>query len=142
MEVENGAVHNRRIHFHNLRKYLINHLSAYSSESQWKQVVGKKINESAYVSTDQLRNIYARAMKDIVINGGNGLKAKKLIELEEALLESQRRVTALETTNEVLRRRVDELENSQNHKIECPVPRFESTETFQGVHEREYSRTC
>jgi hypothetical protein len=112
-EIENGAVHGKRIHFHNLRKYLINHLSAYSSESQWKQIVGKSIAESAYVSTDQLRNIFARAMKDIIINGGNGLKARKLIELEEALLESQRKLTAVETTNEVLRRRIGQLESSQ-----------------------------
>jgi hypothetical protein len=96
-----------------LRKYLIDRLSAYASESQWKQICGKSIDEGAYVSQEQLRGIYARAMPNLLING-NGVKAKKLIELENALLESQRKITALETTNEVLRKRVDELENGQN----------------------------
>jgi site-specific recombinase XerD len=113
MEVENGAVHGKRIRFHCLRKYLIDRLSAYASESQWKQICGKSIDEGAYVSQEQLRGIYARAMPNLLING-NGVKAKKLIELENALLESQRKITALETTNEVLRKRVDELENGQN----------------------------
>lgn len=43
-----------------------------------------------------------------------GKTGQQLIELENALLESQRKITALETTNEVLRKRVDELENGQN----------------------------
>jgi len=113
MEVENGAVHNRRIRMHCLRKYLIDRLSAYASESQWKQIVGKSIDEGAYVSQDQLRGIFQRAMPSLLING-NGIKAKKLIELENALLESQRKISALETTNDVLRKRLDELENGQN----------------------------
>jgi hypothetical protein len=93
MEVENGAVHNRRIRMHCLRKYTIDRLSAYASESQWKQIVGKSIDEGAYVSQDQLKGVFARAMKDLLING-NGIKAKKLIELENALLESQRKLSA------------------------------------------------
>jgi prefoldin subunit 5 len=36
------------------------------------------------------------------------------MELENALLESQRKLSAVETTNEVLRKRIDELENGQN----------------------------
>jgi hypothetical protein len=110
-EVENGAVHGRRIRFHCLRKFLIDHLSAFASESQWKQIVGKTISEAAYVSTDQLRNVYSRAMPSILING-NGAKTRKLIELEQALIESQRRQTALETTNETLRNRMEKLETT------------------------------
>lgn len=112
MEIENGAVHGKRIRFHCLRKFLIDRLSAYAGESQWKQIVGKAIDEGAYVSQDQLKGVFSRAMKDLLING-NGIKAKKLIELENALVESQRKITALETTNEVLRKRLDELENGQ-----------------------------
>lgn len=102
--------HGKRIRFHCLRKYLIDRLSATSSESQWKQIVGKTIIEGAYVSQDQLRSIYSRAMPNLLING-NGVKARKLIELEQALLESQRKLTAVETTNEVLRKRIEQLEN-------------------------------
>jgi hypothetical protein len=95
--------HGKRIRFHCLRKFTIDHLSALASESQWKQIVGKSIDEGAYVSQDQLRGIFLRAMPSMLING-NGIKAKKLMELENALLDSQKRLTSLETTNEVLRK--------------------------------------
>lgn len=110
---EHGMIHNRRVRMHCLRKYLIDHISALASESQWKQIVGKTISEGAYVSQDQLRGIYSRAMPNLLING-NGAKTRKLIELEDALLDSQRKITNLETTNEVLRERLDELESGQN----------------------------
>jgi hypothetical protein len=113
MEIdEHGTIHGKRVRFHCMRKFLIDRLSAYASESQWKQIVGKSIDEGAYVSQDQLKGVFARAMKDLLING-NGMKAKKLIELENALLESQRKISALETTNQVLRQRLDEMENTQ-----------------------------
>lgn len=108
--IQNGSKH---VRFHVLRKYLIDRLSAYASESQWKQIVGKKIEEKAYVSTDQLRQIYHRAMKDIAING-NGKNIKKLEELTNALIESQKRISALETTNEALRQKLGELETDRN----------------------------
>lgn len=53
---------NKRVRFHNLRKFLIDHLASYMSESKWKQIVGKKISEGAYVSPDSLATDYARAM--------------------------------------------------------------------------------
>jgi hypothetical protein len=103
--------HGKRIRFHCLRKFLIDRISAYASESQWKQICGKSIGESAYVTQDQLRNVFTRAMKDIAING-NGQKTRKLIELEMALVESQKKLTALETTNEALRNKLAELEDN------------------------------
>ena len=60
------------------------------------------------MSQEQLRGVFARAMKDIVING-NGIKVKKLVELENALLDSQKRLTSVETTNEVLRKELDKV---------------------------------
>jgi len=108
--IQNGSKH---VRFHVLRKYLIDRLSAYASESQWKQIVGKKIEEKAYVSTEQLRQIYHRAMKDIAING-NGKNVKKLEELTNALVESQKRISALETTNQTLRQKLGELETDRN----------------------------
>ena len=50
----------KRVRFQNLRKYLIDRLSAIASESQWKQFVGKKISEDAYISQKQLQEIYRR----------------------------------------------------------------------------------
>ena len=103
LDVKNGSVHGKRVRFHCLRKFLIDRLSAYAGESQWKQIVGKAISEGAYVSQDQLQGVYLRAMKDIVING-NGVKVKKLVDLENALTDSQKRLGALEITNEALRK--------------------------------------
>jgi hypothetical protein len=56
---------NKQIRFHCLRKFLIDHLSSYMSESKWKQIVGKKISEGAYISPDSLREDYKRAMPEI-----------------------------------------------------------------------------
>jgi len=55
---------NKTVRFHNLRKFLIDHLASFMSESKWKQIVGKKITEGAYVSADSLRDDYARAMTE------------------------------------------------------------------------------
>jgi hypothetical protein len=120
MEIDDhGTIHGKRVRFHCLRKFLIDRLSAYAGESQWKQIVGKAIDEGAYVSQDQLRGVYARAMKDILING-NGMKVKKLIELENALLDSQKRLTNVETTNEVLRKELGKVAN-KNEELEGKV---------------------
>lgn len=77
--------HDSRIRFHNLRKYLCDRLSSTMSESKWKQIVGKKISEGAYISTDELREGYLRAMPSIVVNtNGNGLR-KEVTEAKEEL---------------------------------------------------------
>ncbi len=110
MEIdEHGTVHGKRIRFHCLRKFLIDRLSAYCGESSWKQIVGKAIGEGAYLSTDQLRGVFGRAMKDLLING-NGARTRKLMELEDALVDSQIKITNLETQNEALRNHMEKLE--------------------------------
>ena len=55
---------NKNVKFHCLRKYLIDRLASVMSESKWKQIVGKKISEGAYVSPDSLREDYTRAMSE------------------------------------------------------------------------------
>ena len=53
------------VRFHCLRKFLIDRLkNVMPSESAWKQVVGKKIAESAYVSEEGLRDGYVKAMAE------------------------------------------------------------------------------
>jgi hypothetical protein len=108
IEIENGTIHGKRIRFHCLRKFLIDRLSALASENRWKQIVGKAIDEGAYVSQEQLRGVFGRAMKDLVIND-NSVRGKKLTELENALLDSQKRLTNIETTNEVLGKELDRI---------------------------------
>lgn len=110
MEVINGAVHGKRIRFHCLRKYLIDRISAYASESQWKQIVGKAIEEGAYVSQDQLKGVFQRAMKDLLING-NG-KTTKLIELENALISLEQENKNLKTRIEVLQSKFESHETT------------------------------
>ena len=55
---------NKIVRFHCLRKFLTDRLSSAMSESKWKQIVGKKISEGAYVSPDSLREDYQRAMDE------------------------------------------------------------------------------
>lgn len=60
-----GITHGSKIvRFHCLRKFLIDRLSSFMSESKWKQIVGKTITEGAYVSPDSLREDYQRAMSE------------------------------------------------------------------------------
>ena len=62
---EAGIKHgNKVVRFHCLRKFLIDRLASHMSESKWKQIVGKKVSESAYVSPDSLRDDYTRAMAE------------------------------------------------------------------------------
>jgi len=97
MEIdEHGCIHGKRVRFHNLRKFTVDHLSAFASESQWKQIIGKAIQEGAYVSTDQLRKIFERAMPSMLING-NGAKVRKLMELENAMSQLEKENAALKT---------------------------------------------
>jgi integrase len=57
-------VGNKVVRFHCLRKFLTDRLASFMSESKWKQIIGKKISEGAYVSPDSLRDDYTRAMAE------------------------------------------------------------------------------
>jgi len=71
------------VRFHCLRKFLIDHLSSHMSESKWKQIVGKKISESAYVSSDNLREDYARVMPETCFSKNFGDLEKRVKEIEQ-----------------------------------------------------------
>ena len=71
-------VGNKNVKFHCLRKFLIDHLSSYMSESKWKQLVGKSISEAAYVSPEGLRQDYARATPETCFT-----QPTQLIELQK-----------------------------------------------------------
>jgi hypothetical protein len=98
--------HGKIVRFHNLRKYLIDRLSAVASESQWKQIVGKKILEAAYVSRDQLRDVYARAMPSIVVNG-NGDTKKKVNDLTQENKALRTSLTLLQTELQAVNDRLE-----------------------------------
>lgn len=61
-------VGNKRVRFHCLRKFLCDHLSSHMSESKWKQIVGKKISEGAYIGVESLREDYKRVMIETCFN--------------------------------------------------------------------------
>ena len=75
----------KRVRFHCLRKFLTDHLSSYMSESKWKQIVGKKISEGAYVSPDTLREDYKRAMNETTFTKAVSEEDMELLAKKEAL---------------------------------------------------------
>jgi integrase len=79
-------VGNKRVRFHCLRKFLIDHLSSYMSESKWKQIVGKKISEGAYVSTETLRADYIRVMGETTFGRQVGSEDMEKLAKKQALL--------------------------------------------------------
>jgi hypothetical protein len=84
MVVNNGE---HVIRFHCLRKFLSDRLSIYTSESKWKQIVGKKVPESAYVSPLELTKVYKRALGDISYTkpNNNNNANERLQKLQNAL---------------------------------------------------------
>ena len=86
----------RIVRFHCLRKFLIDRLSDVMSESKWKQIVGKKISEGAYVSTDNLRKDYARAMTETCISGMTDRARLKEEMLKEMLKQQAKALGATE----------------------------------------------
>ncbi len=82
--VENAGINhgNKTIRFHCLRKFLCDHLSSHMSESKWKQIVGKKISEGAYISPDELAKDYARAMPETCFTKRTSDDVQKIAKLE------------------------------------------------------------
>lgn len=58
---------NKNVRFHCLRKFLADRLSNWMSSEKWKQIVGKAVPESAYVSPDQLREDYMKAVPETAL---------------------------------------------------------------------------
>ena len=113
---------NAKIRFHCLRKFLINQLSRYMSESKWKQVVGKKIEESAYVSPNTLREDFKRAMKSIVFQ--NHEKVAQIARLQEM-------VAKLVAENEELKKIIARLQQAQEDTSKRLTQAFTRIETLE-----------
>jgi hypothetical protein len=76
--------HGQIARFHGLRKYLYDKLVCVMSDEKAKMIIGKKIREGAYLTTETLRECYLKAMPSIVING-NGKSSVKIEALESEL---------------------------------------------------------
>jgi len=114
--IKNG---NKRIRFHCLRKFLTDRLSAYTSESKWKQIVGKKISEDAYVSEELLRMVYIKACKDTCFAVNNKISVIRLESKYDKILSRQameieelkERIETMYKTQEILAKTIDLLED-------------------------------
>jgi integrase len=58
---------NKQVRFHCLRKFLSDHLSSHMSSEKWKQIIGKSIDEDAYISPDSLREDYMKAAPETTL---------------------------------------------------------------------------
>jgi hypothetical protein len=103
--IETGS---KIVRFHNLRRYLFDKLSCVMSDEKAKQIIGKSVPESAYLSTESLRECYLRAMPSIVLNG-NGKALVKVEQLEQALAQSESERLATQTRLEQALKRIDEV---------------------------------
>lgn len=71
---------NKNVRFHCLRKFLSDHLSSHMSTEKWKQVVGKSIDEGAYISPDSLREDYMRTTAETTVMGFDAEERLKKLE--------------------------------------------------------------
>lgn len=128
----NVSAGNKHIRFHGLRKFLIDRLSAYASESQWKQIIGKAISEGAYVSTEQLKPIFARAMKDIsclALTSNNIALRERLEELEKENESLRNQIKGFRILFEdEIRRKINNMKVTQKSTITSGKERLERLE--------------
>jgi len=100
---------NKQLRFHCLRKFLIDRLSAVTSESKWKQVVGKQIDERAYVSEAELREAYRRVMPETCFSNNN----RRSIAIEQLEKENKE----LKETIKGLQSRIEEFQSQLNKAV-------------------------
>jgi len=148
---------NKRVRFHCLRKFLIDRLSSFMSESKWKQIVGKAISEGAYVSPDSLRDDYARAMNETCFSKLAPQNDMEKISKKQAVLAiagtigiTERDITSMfrrrtfkprnldeeiKLIEEIIKARRKEGENPNNSENDCPDG--EHCERFEQIKEGE-----
>ncbi len=124
----------KHLRFHCFRKYLCDRLSSVMSESKWKQIVGKSVSESAYISSLELRTDYAKVMKLTTIStNGNG----KVSHLAEEVTKLNERIAVLEkekflskATLQIIARKFNMTAQELEHEIEQEIE----------SHEQEYKQ--
>lgn len=115
--LENGG---KTVRFHNLRKYLFDKLSCVMSQEKAKQIVGKKISESAYLTTESLRECYVRAMPSICING-NGKNHVKIEAMENTIVRLEKELKSKDTEIEILRKNQNTFSKSLSDILSLPT---------------------
>lgn len=97
---------NKVVRFHCLRKFLIDHISSVMSESKWKQIVGKKISEVAYVSPDTLREDYQRAMSETIFTKSISEDEIELRAMQRMMEMTVNMTNAAEHVKEAMRKKI------------------------------------
>jgi len=59
---------NEQVRFHQLRSFLITRLSKVMEENRWKQIVGKKVPEKAYVKPFEIREDFKKVIPLIAVS--------------------------------------------------------------------------
>jgi integrase len=103
------------VRFHELRSYLATRLSSVAGESQWKQIIGKAIDEGAYVTTEELREVYKKAMPLIIVTNGNSKNHIEVEALKKENLDLKNKVNTLEEVLRILAK--DRLEEKPNTEV-------------------------
>jgi integrase len=107
----------KRVRFHCLRKYLADRLASAMSESKWKQILGKAIDEGAYISADSLREDYSRAMTETCFADA-GLEDR--VRRQEIATELQGKIMAGQALTE------GDRNNIQRYRLKLFMPRKKS----------------
>jgi len=104
----------KHLRFHCFRKYLCDRLSSVMSDQKWKKIVGKTTSEDAYITTLNLKEDYAKAMKLTTVMNGNG--NGKVTKLSEEVKMINERLDKLVKENFVLMNNHMALVNSLEEK--------------------------
>jgi len=104
---------NKTLHFHCLRKFLYDSLTTVTAESHAKQIIGKAITESAYISPRNLRLIYKK-VQPLTCYSKNSTRNHRIEELEQAIIQLTKEKQALQTRLKVLEKLL--AQNSDNIK--------------------------
>lgn len=72
---------NERVRFHQLRVFLITRLSKVMEENRWKQIVGKKVPEKAYVKPFEIRDDFRKVIPLIAVSNQSVIGSEELIKL-------------------------------------------------------------
>jgi len=119
--------HGQRIRFHCLRKFLADKLSLRMSENKWKQIIGKHIDEGAYVGHFDLEEGYASVLNRIQIPKHTETNHVLVKEIEEKNTRLQVLVNSLAIENQSMKNRIGELESKDTetkkemHKLSLKV---------------------
>jgi hypothetical protein len=109
--------HGERVRFHCLRKFLIDRISIRTSESKWRQLCGKQIDEKAYVSPLELREAYASVMDRIQIPKPPPLNHDRLEKLEQEVEKLKNQLGIYQETIEALKRWPDMVKLIEKGKL-------------------------